>query len=192
MIRDIVMAPIKPAEFDRHARPRRRPRQPISHDGRFADQFIAVKARWLLRREPAEEGGPVLDYGCGPAIFCACWRAGCAGGLHRLRRVEWHAGQSLRWPSAPVCRGARHQTARAHRRPAIRCRHHQRRTTCRGSAATEAWPVLKPGGRIYVFEHNPRNPLVRHGSPARRSTRTPFCSEKGCARLLDTARYDSI
>jgi hypothetical protein len=22
--------------------------------------------------------------------------------------------------------------------------------------------VLKPGGRLYVFEHNPRNPLVRH------------------------------
>ena len=22
--------------------------------------------------------------------------------------------------------------------------------------------VLKPGGRIYVFEHNPRNPLVRY------------------------------
>ena len=22
--------------------------------------------------------------------------------------------------------------------------------------------MLKPGGRLYVFEHNPRNPLVRH------------------------------
>jgi SAM-dependent methyltransferase len=22
--------------------------------------------------------------------------------------------------------------------------------------------VLRPGGRLYVFEHNPRNPLVRH------------------------------
>src|ERR1700722_5557546 len=35
--------------------------------GRSADQFIAVKARWLLRREPALKDGTLslLDYGCG-------------------------------------------------------------------------------------------------------------------------------
>ena len=27
----------------------------------------------------------------------------------------------------------------------------------------QSWAgVLKPGGRLYVFEHNPRNPLVRY------------------------------
>ncbi|MBS0548169.1 MAG: hypothetical protein JSR24_10480, partial [Proteobacteria bacterium] len=57
------------AEFDKHA---------ASYDGGLdnpvkrlmsgdADQFIAVKARWLLRREPAlRRGGlSMLDYGCG-------------------------------------------------------------------------------------------------------------------------------
>src|SRR6185436_19411914 len=57
------------AEFDRHAR---------SYDGGLdnpikrmmgdsADQFIAVKTRWLMRREPGlRKGGlSVLDYGCG-------------------------------------------------------------------------------------------------------------------------------
>ena len=60
---------MKPAEFDRHA---------ASYDGGLdnpikrmmgesADQFIAVKARWLLRREPGlKRGGlAMLDYGCG-------------------------------------------------------------------------------------------------------------------------------
>ena len=57
------------AEFDKHAG---------SYDGGLdnpikrmmgdsADQFIAVKARWLLRREPALKTGglAMLDYGCG-------------------------------------------------------------------------------------------------------------------------------
>src|SRR5882672_271991 len=35
--------------------------------GSSADQFIAVKARWLLRHEPKLKAGglAVLDYGCG-------------------------------------------------------------------------------------------------------------------------------
>ena len=60
---------MKPAEFDRHA---------AAYDGGLdnpikrvmgesADQFIAVKARWLLRREPRLKSGglAMLDYGCG-------------------------------------------------------------------------------------------------------------------------------
>ena len=60
---------MKPAEFDSHA---------AHYDGGLdnpikrlvgssADQFIAVKARWLLRHEPelASGGLAVLDYGCG-------------------------------------------------------------------------------------------------------------------------------
>ena len=57
------------AEFDKHA---------SSYDGGIdnpikrmmgdsADQFIAVKARWLLRRERELKSGglSMLDYGCG-------------------------------------------------------------------------------------------------------------------------------
>ena len=60
---------MKPAEFDSHA---------AHYDGGLdnpikrlvgssADQFIAVKARWLLRHEPELASGrlAVLDYGCG-------------------------------------------------------------------------------------------------------------------------------
>ncbi len=52
--------------------------------------------------------------------------------------------------------------------------------------------MLKPGGRLYVFEHNPRNPLVRHVV-----SRTPIDAnailldanevQEG---LLDSARYE--
>jgi ubiquinone/menaquinone biosynthesis C-methylase UbiE len=52
--------------------------------------------------------------------------------------------------------------------------------------------VLKPGGRIYVFEHNPRNPLVRYVI-----ARTPIDANAILldARevrhgLLDSARYE--
>src|SRR5262249_51417723 len=67
--RDRRRAEVTPAEFDRHAG---------TYDGGLdnpikrmmggsADQFIAVKARWLLRREPGLKTGreAVLDYGCG-------------------------------------------------------------------------------------------------------------------------------
>jgi len=32
----------------------------------------------------------------------------------------------------------------------------------RPAVYVELGRVVKPGGRLYVFEHNPRNPLVRH------------------------------
>src|SRR5207248_6732839 len=32
----------------------------------------------------------------------------------------------------------------------------------RAAVYRELGRLLKPGGRIYVFEHNPRNPLVRY------------------------------
>src|SRR5213078_4409044 len=32
----------------------------------------------------------------------------------------------------------------------------------RPAVYAELGRLVKPGGRLYVFEHNPRNPLVRH------------------------------
>src|SRR5260370_10374993 len=60
---------MKPAEFDSHAAHCAGGLDnPIKRlVGSSADQFIAVKARWLLRREPRLTAGglAVLDYGCG-------------------------------------------------------------------------------------------------------------------------------
>ena len=154
---------MKPAEFDSHA---------AHYDGGLdnpikrlmgssPDQFIAVKARWLLRREPGLAAGSlaVLDYGCGAGdllrvlagLGARAAFTGCDVSIGMLAEVE------KRWP-----------------------------------AALELGRVLKPGGRIYVFEHNPRNPLVRYVI-----ARTPIdenailLDEKEVRHgLLDTARYD--
>ncbi|MBS0223920.1 MAG: class I SAM-dependent methyltransferase [Proteobacteria bacterium] len=164
------------AEFDRHA---------ATYDGGLdnpvkrmmgdsADQFIAVKARWLLRREGGLRAGTLdlLDYGCG------------AGDLMRV--LADHGAQASftgcdlsqgmlaeaakRWPErhGPVPALALQQDARTpfadgrfdivtisavlHHVPIVE----------RAGVYRELARVLKPGGRLYVFEHNPRNPLVRY------------------------------
>ena len=62
----------------------------------------------------------------------------------------------------------------------------------RPAVYAELGRVLKPGGRLYVFEHNPRNPLVRYVI-----ARTPIDANAILldARevqhgLLGTARYE--
>ena len=197
---------MKEAEFDRHA---------ATYDGGLdnpikrlmgnsADQFIAVKARWLLRREPALKTGDlaVLDYGCGAgdlmrvlaelgarAIF-----AGCDVSTGMLAEVEkrWNpafgppptlAGQNgARTPFAEGTFDIVTISAVLHHVP----------PADRAAVYQELGRVLKPGGRIYVFEHNPRNPLVRYVI-----ARTPIdenailLDEKEVRHgLLDAARYD--
>lgn len=166
---------MSPAEFDRHA---------AAYDGGLdnplkrmmgnsADQFIAVKARWLLRREPglAAGGLAVLDYGCGAGDFMrvlatmgarADWQ-GCdvsAGMLAEAAR-RWPAGlgapprlvpqQQAATPFAPGSFDLVLISAVLHHVPPAE----------RPAVWRELARLLKPGGRLYVFEHNPRNPLVR-------------------------------
>ena len=164
------------AEFDKHAR---------SYDGGLdnpvkrlmgnaADQFIAVKARWLLRREPALKEGALslLDYGCGAGdlmrvlagLGAQASFTGCDVSQGML------AEASTRWPAAL---GAPPRTARQDgvRAPfadasfdiatASAVLHHVPPPE-RAGVYAELGRVVKPGGRIYVFEHNPRNPLVRY------------------------------
>src|SRR4029077_14988340 len=62
----------------------------------------------------------------------------------------------------------------------------------RPAVYAELGRVLKPGGRLYVFEHNPRHPLGRHVI-----ARTPIDehailldANEVQAGLLDSARYE--
>ena len=52
--------------------------------------------------------------------------------------------------------------------------------------------MLKPGGRIYVFEHNPRNPLVRYVIARTPIDENAILLDAKEVRhgLLDTARYE--
>jgi SAM-dependent methyltransferase len=164
------------AEFDRHAE---------AYDGGLdnpvkrmmgnsADQFIGVKARWLLRREPGLTDGTlsVLDYGCG------------AGDL---MRVLADLGARARFTGCDVSEGMLAEVAKRwperHGPPPLVSVQQEARTPFadgqfdiatisavlhhvpvaeRPAVYGELARVLKPGGRLYVFEHNPRNPLVRY------------------------------
>ena len=194
------------AEFDKHA---------ASYDGGLdnpikrmmgdsADQFIAVKARWLLRREPGLRTGglAMLDYGCGAGDLMRVLAGmgtkasftGCDVSTGMLAEV----GQ--RWPQAF---GAAPVTAAQEGAltpfvdgqfdiATISAVLHHVPVEERAAVYAELGRVVKPGGRIYVFEHNPRNPLVRYVI-----ARTPIDenailldAREVQEGLLDAARYE--
>lgn len=164
------------AEFDRHA---------AGYDGGLdnpikrllgssADQFIAVKARWLLRREKGLRGGSLrlLDYGCGAGDLMRVLAelgargsfAGCdvSGGMLAEADKRWprHLGPP---PALAAQDGARTPFADGQFDIAtISAVLHHVPPAERPAVYAELCRVLRPGGRLYVFEHNPRNPLVRH------------------------------
>ncbi len=164
------------AEFDKHA---------ASYDGGLdnpikrmmgdsADQFIAVKARWLLQREPGLRTGglAMLDYGCGAGdlmrvlagMGAKASYTGCDVSTGMLAEV------GRRWPQAfgtapatAVQEGALTPFADGQFDIAtISAVLHHVPVEERAAVYAELGRVVKPGGRIYVFEHNPRNPLVRY------------------------------
>lgn len=180
------------AEFDKHA---------ATYDGGIdnsfkramgdADSFIAVKARWLLRREPGLRAGELglLDYGCGAGDLMRVLAGmgaraafmGCDVSVGML------AEAARRWPEtsgpAPALEtqeGARTPFADGQFDVAVvsAVLHHVPPAE-RPAVYAELGRVLRPGGRLYVFEHNPRNPLVRYVV-----ARTPIDAN---AILLDAA-----
>jgi len=172
--------------------------------GSSPDQFIAVKARWLLRREPRLKTGElaVLDYGCGVgslmrvliglgarAAFTGC---DISGGM--LEQVE------KRWPErlgAPPALARQHGAltpfgdARFDIATISAVLHHVP-VEERPAVYAELGRVLKPGGRLYVFEHNPRNPLVRYVIARTPIDQNAILLDAGEVRhgLLDSARYE--
>ena len=172
--------------------------------GSSPDQFIAVKARWLLRREPQllKGGLAVLDYGCGVGSLMRVLAqlgakasfTGCDISTGMLEQV------AKRWPATlgtpPVLapqQGARtpfesHQFDVA----TISAVLHHVPLEERPAVYAELGRVLKPGGRLYVFEHNPRNPLVRHVIARTPIDRNAILLDASEVRhgLLDDARYD--
>jgi SAM-dependent methyltransferase len=164
------------AEFDKHA---------AAYDGGLdnpikrmmgdqPDQFIAVKTRWLLRREPGLRTGglAMLDYGCGAGDLVRVLAA--SGARASFTGCDVSAGMlaevARRWPQAlgtpPVTAiqdGARTPFAAGQFDVAtISAVLHHVPVAERAAVYAELARVVKPGGRIYVFEHNPRNPLVRY------------------------------
>lgn len=174
VVRDMEQ-PVIPAEFDRHA---------ASYDGGMdgplkrllgtAEHFMKVKADWLLRHDGAlrQPDMRLLDYGCGAGdlmrlltkLGARAQFTGCDVSTGMLAEAE------RRWPgslgSAPslalqdgVNTGFADATFDIVIVSAVL---HHVQPSHRHAVYDELARVLKPGGRLYVFEHNPRNPLVRY------------------------------
>lgn len=163
------------AEFDKHA---------ATYDGGIdnsvkgmlgdADSFIAVKARWLMRHEPGLSAGglSLLDYGCGAGDLMRVLAG--MGAKPTFTGCDVSAGMlaeaGRRWPAvlgpAPdlaLQEGARTPfTAGRFDVAVISAVLHHVPPDQRPAVYAELARILKPGGRLYVFEHNPRNPLVRY------------------------------
>jgi ubiquinone/menaquinone biosynthesis C-methylase UbiE len=163
------------AEFDKHA---------ATYDGGLdnpvkrmmgdADSFIAVKALWLLRHEPGlRQGGlKMLDYGCGAGDLMRVLAS--LGGRAAFTGCDVSTGMldeaARRWPvalgAAPelaVQDGARAPFEdRQFDVATISAVLHHVPPGERPAVYAELGRLLRPGGRLYIFEHNPRNPLVRY------------------------------
>jgi len=194
------------AEFDKHA---------ASYDGGLdnpikrlmgnsPDQFIAVKARWLLRREKELRDGALslLDYGCGAgdlmrvlaglgarAAFSGC---DVSTGMLAEAAKRWPGGRGPA-PSLAAQDGARTPFADGQFDIAtVSAVLHHVPIAERPAVYAELGRVLKPGGRLYVFEHNPRNPLVRHVIARTLIDENAILLDANEVQsgLLDSARYE--
>src|SRR4029077_4924614 len=138
----------------------------------FMDQKVFLTRQWLARNRTAASPAPemsLLDFGCGAADFLrTLQRAGFAGKLCGSDiSAEMLREARSRWPElAPV---ALHATASgvlpfaadAFDWVTASCVFHHIAPTERAAAVAELRRVLKTGGRVLLFEHNPWNPLTR-------------------------------
>jgi SAM-dependent methyltransferase len=165
-----------PAEFDAHAEGydsgMDQPLKALA--GTDADDFVAVKVRWLLRHFPelrTRADLSILDYGCGVATLLKLLRShGVPGTLTgtdistgMLREAERH------WPAASPPPLFRAQNGAATGLPAaefdlivISAVLHHVPVGQRTAVYAELHRLLRPGGRLVVFEHNPWNPVTRY------------------------------
>lgn len=142
--------------------------------GRNADDFIALKVRWLLRWLPSLRSDrtlSILDYGCGVGTLLRIMRqyqitADMTGTDVSSGMLE----EAVRiWPDGappPIFRvhdGAdTGLSANSFDIVVISSVLHHVPVEQRPAVYEEIRRVLRPGGRLVVFEHNPWNPVTRY------------------------------
>jgi len=139
--------------------------------GAGQDQYLAVKTDWLARDLRGFSETPrLLDFGCGEGAFLRQMVErmalgsffGCDVSPAMIRRARQSGPPGRRAPEftefaaprTPYPDGSMDVVSACmvfHHIPPLR----------RAEALEEMFRVVRPGGRVYVFEHNPMNPLTR-------------------------------
>lgn len=166
--------------------------------GESAEQYVALKLRWLLRRYPslrtAKPPMRVLDYGCGTATLLRLMvetgvtasLAGCDISEGMLAEAE------RRWPEHLRHAAPELRTQQGARSPfadgtfdfvVISAVLHHVPPQERPQVYAELRRIARPAGRIIVFEHNPLNPVTRYVV-----ARTPIDRDAVLLRALETER----
>lgn len=142
--------------------------------GGSADDFVAVKVHWLLRRWPelrSNAAWSILDYGCGAATLLRLLRAaGIPGRLTgtdvssgMLREAEHTWPPDLPPPGLQIQNGAATGlSSESFDLVLISAVLHHVPVAERNEVYAELHRVLRPDGRLVVFEHNPWNPITSY------------------------------
>ena len=142
--------------------------------GDSADDFVAVKVQWLLRRWPelrSNADWSILDYGCGVATLLRLMRA--AGIPGRLTGTDVSSGmlqEAARvWPAEHAPPELQIQNGAATGLPSdtfdlvlISAVLHHVPISEREAVYAELHRVSRPDGKLVVFEHNPWNPVTNY------------------------------
>ena len=142
--------------------------------GGGADDFVAVKVRWLRRHFPELKTNSrmsILDYGCGLGTLLRLLRAGGVAG--QLAGSDVSGGMLReavrRWPPASPSPLFHPQSgAVTSLRPesfdliVISAVLHHVPPDQRPEVYRELHRLARPNGRLVVFEHNPWNPVTRY------------------------------
>ena len=151
-----------PAEFDRFARDYARLHAAsIAAGGEEPAYYAEYKLRRIERLVGARFREPILDYGCGVGTLLALL-------ARRFPRVEGfdpsRESLALARERAPGCR--LHDDREVLPRGTfglvvLACVLHHVPPPARPAVLAHVRGLLRPGGRVIVFEHNPANPLTR-------------------------------
>ena len=167
--------------------------------GRDLDQFLLPKVRWLLADGSNTAARRMLDFGCGNGQFLRLLRAeGYAGeltgadvsaGMLAEAQVQWRGDRPPAWTAfapgeaLPFADGSFDDAVAC-------CVFHHIPPAARAFAAGELRRLVKPGGRLAVFEHNPFHPMTQLVVCRASIDRDAILlSARSCRRLLHAAGF---